>query len=193
MIMAGPLDTGQLSLIYLFFLPTLFSWLFSELNHATAALLGVHRLWHSVRLRVYCHPFKHRKKKSIGRPPPKFIKPQEMARTYLIMAIAMSLFKFGCRIESFLANKFRLSGPIRNPAPGPMCHRIAFQAHSDANSSTPSAVRFDTDSFKIGIDNHCSVTMVKSKDYFEDLVLDEQGKRVDGIEGGLEILGRGTF
>ena len=35
--------------------------------------------------------------------------------------------------------------------------------------------------------------MVKSKDYFEDLVLDEQGERVDGIEGGLKILGRGTF
>ena len=35
--------------------------------------------------------------------------------------------------------------------------------------------------------------MVKSKDYFEDLVLDEQGEWVDGIEGGLKILGRGTF
>ncbi len=35
--------------------------------------------------------------------------------------------------------------------------------------------------------------MVKSKDYFKDLVLDKQGERVDGIEGGLKILGRGTF
>lgn len=35
--------------------------------------------------------------------------------------------------------------------------------------------------------------MVKSKDYFEDLVLDDHKRRVDGIEGGLEILGRGTF
>jgi hypothetical protein len=35
--------------------------------------------------------------------------------------------------------------------------------------------------------------MVKSKDLLEDLVLDDHKRRVDGIEGGLEILGRGTF
>ncbi len=35
--------------------------------------------------------------------------------------------------------------------------------------------------------------MVKSKDYFKDLVLDDHKQHVDGIEGGLEILGRGTF
>ena len=191
--MAGPLDTGQLLLTYLFFLPSLFSWLISELHLAIGMLCSLHRLWHSVRFHAYHHPIKHRKKKSFVRPPPKFIKPQEMARTYFIMALAVSLFKVGCRVESLLSHKFRFRVPFCNPARGPLSQRTAYQAHSTASSSSPLEVRFDTDSFKIGIDNHCSVTMVKSKDYFEDLVLDEQGERVDGIEGGLKILGRGTF
>ena len=116
-----------------------------------------------------------------------------MAHTYFIVALAVSLFKFGCRVESLLSCKFCSFVIPRYPAPGPLPQRIAYQAHSNASSSSPPAVRFDTDLFKIGIKNHCLVTMVKSKDYFDDIVLDKQGKRVDGIEGGLEILGRGTF
>jgi hypothetical protein len=67
--MAGPLDTGQFMLTYLIFLPILFSWLISELHLAIAVLFSFRRLWFRVRLRVYCHPFKHRNKKSIARPP----------------------------------------------------------------------------------------------------------------------------
>ena len=66
--MAGPLDTGQLLLTYLFFLPSLFSWLISELHLAIGMLCSLHRLWHSVRFRAYHRPIKHRKKKSfVGR------------------------------------------------------------------------------------------------------------------------------
>ena len=192
--MAGPLDTGQLILTYLIFLPILFSWLISELHLAIAVLFSFRRLWLRVRLRVYCHPFKHRKKKSIARPPQIYSPEHHLPRTYLLMAAAVSLFKVGCRVESFISHRLRFSRPPpRIPATGSLLHRVACQASVPSHSSTPAAVRFDTDSFQIGIDNHCSVSMVKSKDYFKDLVLDDHKRRVDGIEGGLDILGRGTF
>jgi hypothetical protein len=55
-------------------------------------------------------------------------------------------------------------------------------------------VRFDTDSFIIGIDTHASVTMAKHPDYFDDLVLTPNNNNiVAGIEGGLAIEGHGTF
>ena len=122
--MAGSLDTGQLLLTYLFFLPSLFSWLISELHLAIGMLCSLHRLWHSVRFHAYHRPIKHCKKKSFVRPPPKLIKPQEMARTYFIMAFAVSLFKVGCRVESLLSHKFRFRVPFCNPARGPLYNAL---------------------------------------------------------------------
>ena len=53
-------------------------------------------------------------------------------------------------------------------------------------------MRFDTDSFLIGVDSFASVTMATRPEQFEDLVLDA-GQSVQGIEGGLAIKGHGTF
>ncbi len=53
-------------------------------------------------------------------------------------------------------------------------------------------MRFDTDSFLIGVDSFASVTMAMRPKQFEDLVLDA-GQSVQGIEGGLAIKGHGTF
>jgi hypothetical protein len=53
-------------------------------------------------------------------------------------------------------------------------------------------MRFDTDSFLIGVDSFVSVTMATRPEQFEDLILDA-GQSVQGIEGGLAIKGHGTF
>jgi hypothetical protein len=137
--MAGPLDTGQLSLTFAFLLPTLFSWLISELNLAIAELYSFHRLWHSVRLRVCCHPLKHRKKKIVARPPLSNHSP----RTYLLMAAAMSLFRVGCCMESLISNILLFSHLPRTPVTSPLLHRVACRAgfatplHRPQFASTP--------------------------------------------------------
>ena len=53
--------------------------------------------------------------------------------------------------------------------------------------------RFDTDSFKIGVDNHASRCMSNNRAHFEDLRLSRSNATVGGIAGGLAIKGIGTF
>ena len=54
--------------------------------------------------------------------------------------------------------------------------------------------RFDTDSFKIGVDNHASRCMANSPSFFENLrIITKSRNRVGGIQGGLAIRGEGTF
>ncbi len=53
-------------------------------------------------------------------------------------------------------------------------------------------VRFDSDSYPIGIDCHASRCMVNFPHLFENLQL-KQGGEVAGINSGLEIKGVGTF
>jgi hypothetical protein len=69
---------------------------------------------------------------------------------------------------------------------------VAFHSTIDKLSNMPFRPRFDTDSFKIGIDTLCSVTMSGSKDCFKDLRLSE-GATISGIAGGLVSQGQGTF
>jgi hypothetical protein len=52
--------------------------------------------------------------------------------------------------------------------------------------------RFDSDSFRIGVDNLCTRTLSGNKDHFEDLKL-YKGQKVKGIAGGLEIADEGMF
>jgi hypothetical protein len=54
-------------------------------------------------------------------------------------------------------------------------------------------LRFDSDSFQIGVDNHASFCMANILHLFEDLHLNEQGAQVQGIGEGLQVKGRGTF
>ncbi len=54
------------------------------------------------------------------------------------------------------------------------------------------AIRFDTDSYPIGIDSHTSRCMVNAPHLFEDLKLKELGE-VEGIKAGIDIKGKGTF
>ena len=52
---------------------------------------------------------------------------------------------------------------------------------------------FDTDSFKIGVDNHASRCMSNNRAHFENFRPSRSNATVGGIAGGLEIKGEGTF
>jgi hypothetical protein len=66
-----------------------------------------------------------------------------------------------------------------------------FTALSSAVNRTRD-VRFDSNSYPIGIDTHASRCMVNAPHLFEDLKLGEVGE-VEGIKSGLDIKGTGTF
>jgi hypothetical protein len=93
--MAGPLDTGQLLLTYLFIFPMLLFFLTSWLPAVTAELLYQHKLWHAICLRVRHFPRKHRKKKSIVRPPQNLhlqAKGTTPTGTYLMLLAVLATF-----------------------------------------------------------------------------------------------------
>jgi hypothetical protein len=54
------------------------------------------------------------------------------------------------------------------------------------------SIRFDTDSFVIGVDTFASITLGNHPDQFEDLK-EHDDTEVEGIKGGLGIKGTGTF
>ena len=56
----------------------------------------------------------------------------------------------------------------------------------------PSSVRFDTDSFRLGIDSFASACMSSNKDHFTSYE-EESGQDFKGIARGLRIAGRGTL
>ena len=56
----------------------------------------------------------------------------------------------------------------------------------------PNALRFDTDSFRLGIDTFASACMSPTKSHFTDYV-SESGTECKGIASGLSIVGRGTL
>jgi hypothetical protein len=69
---------------------------------------------------------------------------------------------------------------------------VAYQSDSEANP--PVRARFDTDSFRIGVDTLASCTMSGNKECFENLMLISNGPVVDGFAGNkAKIAGKGTF
>ena len=84
---------------------------------------------------------------------------------------------------------------MREKTTGQVSHKyssiIAFQANTGEDLPTHLA-RFDTDSFRIGVDTLCTRTLSGNKEHFEDLKTYD-GSKVTGISGGLEIKGVGTF
>jgi hypothetical protein len=68
--------------------------------------------------------------------------------------------------------------------------RLAFQAR---HLSPRDNVRFDSDSFTVGINNHASHCMGNDKCIFKNLVLACTAQQVGGISKGLAIEGKGTL
>ncbi len=79
----------------------------------------------------------------------------QLLRTYLVPA-TITLFKVCCRVEGFLC---RFSPTTLHPLPA--IQPIAL--HATDNESGP--IRFDSDSFAVGVDNH---GMINSPHLFEN-------------------------
>jgi hypothetical protein len=95
-------------------------------------------------------------------------------------AQTMASLKIGCRVESSLRH-------LRQS------HLFCFHALAGIKGgSISSQVHFDSDSFPIRIDNHALYCMANSLHLFNNLILLDVGK-VNGINDGLAILGKGTF
>eukprot|EP00956_Cyclotella_meneghiniana_P030853 scaffold79127_cov62-Cyclotella_meneghiniana.AAC.2 len=104
----------------------------------------------------------------------------------------------GCRVERFVSSSWshgsRLFSKIRSHLsirrmPSTGLPVVAYT--SQLPSVQSSVVRFDTDSFDIGIDTMCSCTMSSNKDCFQDLV--HFSPSVEGVAGSIEARGKGTF
>ncbi len=107
----------------------------------------------------------------------------QMLRIYLLPA-AFAAFRVGCHIESFVRH---FTGP---PIRDPTC--LAHQSKATLQLA-PRPVRFDLDSYPIGVDNHASRCMANAPHLFEDLHLNKDKGQVDRINSGLDIAGQGTF
>jgi hypothetical protein len=94
-----------------------------------------------------------------------------------LFAMAITSFKVGCCVESQLHQIFDV----------PLCLTALLSSSGD-----PGQVRFNSDSFPMCVNNHASYCMANSPHLFKNLVLSNVGK-VDGINEGLEIAGKGTF
>ena len=181
--------------LLLTFLPFIFTW-FGSLLKTTATQLCNCREWHQqsnqLRFPLRHFPVKHRKKKFstrsllLGKKGTVRSVPatRSLVALQYLLPSALLAYKVGCQIERFLKIfRIRLHRPH-------MLQRIAYQ--SERGFSNLQTMRFDTDSFLIGVDSFASVTMATRPDQFEDLILDA-GQSVQGIEGGLAIKGHGTF
>jgi hypothetical protein len=104
-------------------------------------------------------------------------------QTYLFPSI-FAAFKVGCRLEVFLR---RFLGPhIWDPT------YLALQSKTMLQSAPP-LVRFNSDSYPTGVDNHASKCMANAPHFVENLHLNNNKGQVDGINSGLDITGEGTF
>jgi len=129
--------------------------------------------------RIKC--FKKPKKKMISEAIQDMtIKQKLPVASYLVPAF-FAAFKVGCRVE----NKLR-----RFLCPFP---RASWFSTLQGVFLDDPAVRFDSDSFSIEIDNHASRCMVNASHLFEDLHLINNVGEVKGIDNGLAIKGQGTF
>jgi hypothetical protein len=202
--MAGPtLDTGQ-QIVYLqlFLLPYLLQVLCRALYPSDPAL---RKTTYDVFLRGISWCWPHRGRRS-DHPIPKRLRKQKKPSvrfwlnehndktklwTYLV-PIAVTLLKVGCCVKSCLRRwRLRELFHFRCLRELPSVAVSTYTALSGAINGI-STVRFDSNSYPIGIDYHASCCMVNSPHLFENLQLKQRGE-VAGINSGLEIKGIGTF
>ena len=105
-----------------------------------------------------------------------------------VFAVGWFLYIMSCRVEMFCHRAaFMMTGHSRA-----LRRYQAYAAHVDARPGA-TTVRFDSDSYPIGVDGHASCCMGNHPDQFEDLQLTTDGKSVSGIGSGVVIKGMGTF
>jgi hypothetical protein len=166
--------------------PTILSWLLTKLAEVSHDLTRQWE-WNHTRLAVRYHPRKHRKKKKARRPSKiedQVQRKRSLTLTYLL-PLTLITFKVGCHIEHSL-RRIKAALTIER-----LPKLVAFAAATDLPYKVP-RIRFDTDSFVIGVDTFASITLGNPPDQFEDLKMHDDTE-VEGIKGGLDIKGTGTF
>jgi hypothetical protein len=107
-------------------------------------------------------------------------------KTYLV-PITVSIFKVGCCIEGQVREILASHGLRELPSiSGPTYTALSSVVDRIAT------VRFDSDSYPIGINTHASRCTVNAPHLFKDLKLGDVGE-VEGIKSGLDIKSVGTF
>ena len=176
--MAGPFIPPALFLTYLTLLPSIISFLFDLIIQATGGYDPVpdspnryiRRL--ILRRKTHCSCRKFTKTK---RSPPvnhninENIGTQDFFPDTHLFVLPFIIFWLGCRIEMMTRLVHRQLSQLRS---FPLLTRIVAFSASDKLSSRGVNVlqtRFDTDSFKIGVDCHASRTMSPVRSAFRDL------------------------
>jgi hypothetical protein len=107
--------------------------------------------------------------------------------TYLL-PLALIVFKVGCCVKHSM-RPLKAALTIKC-----LPNLIAFAAATNIPCKVP-RICFNTNSFVIGVDTYTLVTMENCPDQFKDLKLynGKDDTEVEGLKGGLEIKGTGTF
>jgi hypothetical protein len=176
-----------MSYLSILLFPIILSWLLTELVE-TSHDLTHHWEWNHVRLAVRHYPRKHRKKKKARRPSKikgQVQRKKSLMPTYLL-PLALIAFKVGCYVEHSL-RRLRAALTMHQCLP----KIVAFATCTTLPYQVP-RIRFDTNSFIIGVDTFALITLGNHPDQFEDLMM-HNDMEVEGIQGGLGIKGTGTF
>jgi len=107
---------------------------------------------------------------------------------YLFAALWLT-FQVGCCVEAMLRTAIKWVHALRWPAP----HKLRLALQANRHPALANDVRFDSNSFAIGVDNHASHCMGNDKRLFDNLILARTSQRVGGISKGLAIQGKGTL
>ncbi len=99
--------------------------------------------------------------------------------------MALIAFKVGCRVENSVRRLKAALTIERLPK------LVAFAAATQSPYQVP-RMRFDTNSFVIGINTFASIMLGNHPDQFEDLKM-HNNTEVEGIKGDLDIKGLDTF
>ncbi len=108
--------------------------------------------------------------------------------TYLFVALWLT-FQVGCCVVAMLHTAIKWVHAIRWPAP----HKIRLALHANCHPALANDVRFDSNLFAVGVDNHASRCMGNNKRLFDNLILARTLHRVEGISKGLAIQGKGML
>ncbi len=181
--------TSSPDLPYAPILPNILSWLLTKLAEVSYDLTRQWE-WNHVCPIVRHHPRKHRKKKKTRRPckiKDQVQQKRSLTSTYLL-PLALIAFKVSCRIKHSMR---RLKAALTiNCLP----KIVAFATVTNLPYQVP-RIRFDTNSFVIGVDTYASITLGNHPNQFKDLKLhsEKDDTEVEGMKGGLDIKGTGTF
>jgi len=108
--------------------------------------------------------------------------------TYLFAALWLT-FQVGCCVEAMLHTAIKWVHALRWPAP----HKRRLALKANHHPALANDVRFDSDSFAIGVDSHVSRCMGNDKRLSDNLILARTSQHVGGISKGLAIQGKGTL